>query len=96
MAPLEDAFDPTRRTASEPGNVPQEHETPWANPTPAPDDSLPQDWSQLGRRVLAEAWRRTTEEVARRRGATPVVRSAHAEPFHGDRLKTGPTAGAPS
>ncbi len=38
-------------------------------------DSTPRDWSQLGRRVLAEAWHRTTEELAARhaRSATPVV-----------------------
>ena len=49
--------------------VPQEH-------TRAPDeDSPPRDWSQLGRRVLAEAWRRLMEEHAARHTspATPVV-----------------------
>jgi hypothetical protein len=32
-------------------------------------DSQPRDWSQLGRRVMAEAWRRTTEELAARQAA---------------------------
>ncbi len=35
-------------------------------PTPAGRGSAPQDWSELGRRVLAEAWRRTTDELAAR------------------------------
>ena len=50
-------------------HVPQEH-------TRAPDeDSPPRDWSQLGRRVLAEAWRRLRDEHATRETsqARPVV-----------------------
>ncbi len=39
------------------------------------DDTPPRDWSQLGRRVLAEAWRRFTEEHVTRppTAATPVA-----------------------
>lgn len=39
------------------------------------DDPASDGWSQLGRRVLAEAWRRTTEEFAtlRRAAVSPVV-----------------------
>ena len=50
-------------------HVPQEH-------TRIPDeDSAPRDWSQLGRRVLAEAWRRLRDELAARdtSQATPVA-----------------------
>jgi len=39
-------------------------------PTPAGCGSSPRDWSELGRRVLAEAWRRTRDELAAR--ATPA------------------------
>jgi len=54
------------------GTVPQEH-------IRQPGDSALRDWSQLGRRVLAEAWRRFTDDVARHSAATPVARSAHTE-----------------
>ena len=49
--------------------VPQEHTR-----TPV-DDPPPRDWSQLGRRVMAEAWRRLTDEHAAgpKSAATPVV-----------------------
>ncbi len=49
--------------------VPQEHKV-----TPD-EDSQPRDWSQLGRRVMAEAWRRLTDERAARRSqtATPAA-----------------------
>jgi hypothetical protein len=69
--PLDNTIDvvasSSRRSSGVP--VPQEHiAVPDAN-------STPRDWSQLGRRVAAEAWRRTTEELAARhtRSATPVV-----------------------
>jgi hypothetical protein len=75
--PLDDTFDvvasSSRRSSGVP--VPQEH-------TAVPDaDPAPRDWSQLGRRVLAEAWRRTTEELAARhtRSATPVVPASLSE-----------------
>jgi len=44
-------------------------------------DSASDGWSQLGRRVLAEAWRRTTDEFATLRRATgsPVVPAPGAE-----------------
>ena len=50
-------------------NVPQEHAQALN------EDSSPPDWSHLGRRVLAEAWRRLTEEHATRdtSRATPAV-----------------------
>ena len=80
--PLDDTFDPSLTACRPPiaGQVPQEHAgRPPVGQTPAKggpdDDSSPRDWSQLGRRVLAEAWHRTTEELAARhaRSATPVV-----------------------
>ncbi len=45
------------------------HDAPASNSLP------PADWSDLGRRVLAEAWRRTTDELAARGrlGVSPVV-----------------------
>ncbi len=52
-------------------HVPQEHNS-------TPDEALPpRDWSHLGRRVLAEAWRRLTDERVSRSPATasPVVRA---------------------
>lgn len=64
-----DTFDPTLSGSHAwSAQVPQEH-------TSLPgQDSPPSDWSQLGRQVLAEAWRRTTEESASRRPqATPAV-----------------------
>lgn len=53
--------------------VPQEH-------TKA-NDSVPRDWSQLGRRVLTEALRRATDELAARKrdGQTPVVPAPNSE-----------------
>ena len=55
--------------------VPLEH-----NAAPAAD-SPPQDWSQLGRRVMAEAWRRLTDERATRRSleATPAAPAPREE-----------------
>ncbi|MGD8453444.1 MAG: hypothetical protein PVJ57_16650 [Phycisphaerae bacterium] len=35
-------------------------------------DSTPRDWSELGRRVLAEALRRATDELALRNAMTPA------------------------
>ena len=55
------------RELSDP-HVPQEH-------TLAADvDSAPRDWSHWGRRVMAEAWRRTTEDLRSRSsaGTTPA------------------------
>jgi len=50
--------------------VPLEH----AN-VPA-EDTPPRDWSQLGRRVLAEAWRRLMDEqMPCRPTATPVAQA---------------------
>lgn len=37
-----------------------------------PADSAPRDWSDLGRRVLAEALHRATDELARRNALTPA------------------------
>jgi hypothetical protein len=74
----DETFDPTPSptpaAANEP--VPQEHTA--LSPHDAP---LPTDWSHLGRRVLAEAWQRTTDAVATRRAstATPAVPAPHAE-----------------
>lgn len=67
--------DPARskRHARFDGQVPQEH-------TGAPNpDSPPRDWSHMGRRVLAEAWRRTTDDLATRplAGAGPAVPAPH-------------------
>lgn len=63
---------PTSATST--GPVPQEHD-----PLPA-DHPAPRDWSQMGRRVLAEAWRRFMDERARRTdSATPVAPAPHAE-----------------
>ncbi len=44
-------------------------------------DSEPRDWNELGRRVLAEALRRATDELVRRDGSKPasVVPSFPAE-----------------
>ena len=49
--------------------VPQEH-------TGGSNDSQPRDWSQLGRRVMAEAWRRITDDV----GTHPLAVAAPAAP----------------
>jgi hypothetical protein len=71
-----DRFDPTLSTRGDDpvGDVPQEHtpHTTCANPSA-------RDWSQLGRRVLAEAWRRTTDELADRQrpDAMPAVPAPH-------------------
>jgi hypothetical protein len=35
------------------------------------DDSPPRDWSQMGRRILAEAWRRITDDLAARHTPGP-------------------------
>lgn len=62
------------REPSDP-HVPQEH-------TLAADaDPAPRDWSQWGRRVLAEAWRRTTEDLRSRSsaGTTPADSAPQAE-----------------
>jgi hypothetical protein len=62
-----------RPTPASGGRVPQEH-------IRTPDsDAAPRDWSQLGRRVLAEAWYRLTDEHGPGRGiaATPVVPAPH-------------------
>ena len=37
-----------------------------------PADSEPRDWRELGRRVLAEALRRATDELARRGATRPA------------------------
>ncbi len=60
-------------TPGDQDQVPQEHFT-----TPA-DDTSPRDWSHLGRRVMAEAWRRLTDEHATRQSAqaAPVVPAPH-------------------
>ena len=52
--------------------VPQDH-------TGTSDDAPPRDWSHLGRRVLAEAWRRLMDEHTARQAvrATPVVPAPH-------------------
>gem|GEM_PF-5800706 len=52
-------------------HVPEEHNRTLNEVLP------PRDWSHLGRRVLAEAWRRLTEERASQPSATasPVVRA---------------------
>ena len=80
--PLDDTFDPSLTACRSlfAGQVPQEHAgRPPVGRKPAKgvpdDDSPPRDWSQLGRRVLAEAWRLTKEESAARIlfGATPAV-----------------------
>jgi hypothetical protein len=42
-------------------------------------DSPPRDWSQIGRRVLAEAWRRITEDLAARRTPGPVATVPHPD-----------------
>ncbi len=49
--------------------------------SPLADDSPPRDWSELGRRVLAEALRRATDELHRRNGwsARPAVPPPPAE-----------------
>ena len=72
-----DTLDPATTSTREPpnGSVPQEH-------TAAADEgSPPRDWSRLGRRVLAEAWRRTTDEFAARQTsrAGPVVPAPGSE-----------------
>jgi hypothetical protein len=41
-------------------------------PTSSAVDSEPRDWSELGRRVLAEALRRATDELKRRNAALPA------------------------
>lgn len=56
-----DALDPTPTPSSPHGRVVGRMAS-----TPAGCGSAPQDWSELGRRVLAEAWRRTTDELAAR------------------------------
>lgn len=66
----DNSFDPTTSALhpSASPSVPQEH-----NAKRADADSSPRDWSQLGRRVLAEAWRRTTDDVVRQpTPATPA------------------------
>lgn len=76
VRPLENSFDPagSRRRESSERYVPQEHTGVSDN------DSAPRDWSQLGRRVLAEAWRRTTDDVAGQVAtATPVVPAPRSE-----------------
>ena len=84
---LDDTFDPSLTACRSPiaGQVPQEH----AGHPPIghkrakggpDDDSSPRDWSQLGRRVLAEAWRLTKEESAARiLCATPAVQAPPPE-----------------
>lgn len=51
------------------------------DPPPLAQDSEPRDWSELGRRVLAEALRRATDELVQRNGSMPtsVVPSLPAE-----------------
>lgn len=74
--PFDDASDPTPSPIARPsGPVPQEHNHRQHS------DTLPRDWSQLGRQVLAEAWRRTTDAIAARQqsGATPVVPAPNPE-----------------
>jgi hypothetical protein len=63
--------------------VPQEHSAAAAN------DSLPRDWSHLGRRVLAEAWRRLMDE---RCCALKCAMPAVPAPLHADedRPEVGP------
>lgn len=63
-----DASMTSRRIPSD-RHVPQEY-TPTSDTAPSRTD-----WSDLGRRVLAEAWRRLTEEpqARRRKRANPVV-----------------------
>ncbi len=64
----------TTRCESCGSQVPQEHTGR------SRGDSSPRDWSHLGRRVLAEAWRRLTDERHPRRSskAAPVVPAPHA------------------
>ena len=54
-----------------------------ARPLPPPTDSRPRDWSKLGRRVLAEALRRATDELVKRSApkapASVVPRSSPEE-----------------
>lgn len=70
MPQKRDAFVRTTSTACEIADccVPQEHNQ-------QPTDSA-RDWSFLGRRVLAEALRRTTDELARRQTAALAAREA--------------------
>jgi hypothetical protein len=46
-----------------------------------PSDSSPRDWSELGRWVLAEALRRATDELERRKAssATPATNPGRPE-----------------
>lgn len=57
-SPQHDVSRPDASPFCEPsaGCVPQEHLLP-------AHDSAPRDWSQLGRWVLAEAWRRFTDDA---------------------------------
>lgn len=53
--------------------APRQVANPAAAPSPSPAaDSEPRDWSELGRRVLAEALRRTRDEFARRHATRPT------------------------
>jgi len=63
--PVDVAALSSRRRSDSP--VPQEHTFELTG------DFAPRDWSRLGRRVLVEAWRRTTEELAHRRPVSPPV-----------------------
>ncbi len=76
------AAAPSRNSADR--IVPQEHNLA------AAVDSSDRDWSCLGRRVLAEAWRRYTEEHATRPAqcATPAV-PASCTPDGADALPAG-------
>lgn len=68
-SPQHDVSHPDASPFCEPsaGCVPQEHLLP-------AHDSAPRDWSRLGRWVLAEAWRRFTDDAGAHAGvASPIV-----------------------
>ncbi len=74
---LSNLFDSSRPSLSELSGccVPQEHIS-------TPDKTLPpRDWSHLGQRVLAKAWRRLTDDRVTRRTsrAAPVVPAPNQE-----------------
>ncbi len=74
---LRNSCQHTRSILGQPSGdqVPQEHNQA------TDENALLRDWSQLGRRVMAQAWRRFTDDLAdsQDNSATPVVPAPHPE-----------------